>query len=203
MNAPAALQCYLFDFLSEFHRTYPKINFKIHTDSSNDSITRLRSGETDLVFATTPVASVHTLNATYIQWLNDIIVGGKSFAFLAENEVSLSELQSYPFISLAQGMQYRQFCDQFFARNHIDFQPAMEADSSDLTIPMAIHDWGLALVSEKIAADPIRAGELYQVRLCEKIPPRHAVMIVDPQKQLSRAAQLIRDTSVGQLKTGQ
>lgn len=188
-----ALQCFIFDFLAAFRRKYENIKFRIYTGSSSRMISRLVKGEIDLVFNTTPFSGAQSLAVTPVYPFNDVMVCGNAFPVLPEKTYSLAELQEYPFILLSQGMQYRQFCDDFFEKSGVHIVPALEADSSGLIVPMVEHNWGIALVPEAMANPAIRDGVLQKIAIKEEIPQRYITMVTNPQHPLSNAVQLMCD----------
>ena len=188
-----ALQCFIFDFLASFHQKYENINFRIYTGSSSRMIDRLVRGEIDLVFNTTPFSGAQAMRVTPVHPFSDVLVGGSAFAHLTDRVHSLHELRENPFILLSRGMQYRQFCDDFFSRCGVHITPTLEADSSGLIVPMVTHNWGLALVPETMADEAIRDGRLLKIPIREKIPQRFITMVTNPQHPISHATQLMCD----------
>lgn len=192
-----ALQCFIFDFLAQFRKKYENINFRIYTGSSSRMISRLVRGEIDLVFNTTPFSGAQSLCVTPVHPFNDVLVGGNDYHFLQNEQHSLKDLQEYPFILLSRGMQYRQFCDDFFAKCGVRITPSLEADSSGLIVPMVAHNWGLALVPEDMANEAIQDGSLLKINIKETIPQRFITMVTNPQHPLSNAVQLMCDMVTG------
>ena len=192
-----AMQCFLFDFLAYFRRQNPQINIKLHTGSSTRMIAKLRNMEIDLVFNTTPFSGAQSFSVTPVCSFSDIVVAGNTYRDLEGKEVTLNDLKKYPFILLSKDMQYRQFCDVFFAKHNVDILPALEADSSRLIVPMVEHDWGIAFVPAEMAAESIKSGNMFRINLKEEIPKRHVTMVVDPDRPLSKAAQHMYDLALG------
>jgi len=188
-----ALQCFLFKFLDLFRETYSNLNYKIFTGSSSQLIDQMQRGEIDVVFNTTPFPSKYNLSVCKMQLLHDILVGGQSFKDLSERERSIKEIAHFPFILLSQGMQYRQFCDDYFINNNICITPSVEADSSGLIVPMAIHNWGLTIVPTKMAESALENGELFKINIREKIPNRYITLITEPNRPVSKAVQSMYD----------
>ncbi len=186
-----ALQCFLFDFLETFRKKYVDINFKIRTGSSSKMISQLKSGEIDLVFNTTPFPNVRSLSVTPVYEIRDILVGGRKYKALQNKPATLKDLQNYPFILLSRNMQYRQFVDDFFSKIGVHIEPALEADSSGLIVPMAVHNWGLAFVPEEMAMGELRNGNIVKIELTDMIPLRTVTLVVDSDRPLSRAVLLM------------
>lgn len=188
-----ALQCFLFDFLDVYRREHPSVHFKIYTGSSSRMISKLENGEVDLVFNTTPFPNNRALSVTSVKKLSDILVGGSRYRDLSEKTVSLKDIQSHPFILLSRGMQYRQFCDDFFKKHNVHIEPALEADSSGLIVPMATHNWGLAFVTEDMAREALINSTIVKIALAEPIPYRYVTLVTDPQRPLSKSIRLMRE----------
>lgn len=185
-----ALRCFLFDFLEDFRKNVD-INFKLHTGSSSSMIARLRKGEIDVVFNTTPFSNAQSLSVTPVYRIHDILVGGESYRALQGRKISMKELQGYPFILLSRDMQFRQFCDAFFSQIGVQIDPVLEADSSALLVPMVAHNWGLAIVPEEMAREELRSGRVIKIELADRIPQRAVTLVRDPQRPLSRAARIM------------
>lgn len=188
-----ALQCFLFDFLDVYRREHPSIHFKMYTGSSSQMISKLENGEVDLVFNTTPFPNHRTLSVTSVKKFNDILVGGSRYRDLSEKTVSLKDIQSHPFILLSRGMQYRQFCDDFFKKHNVHIEPALEADSSGLIVPMTTHNWGLAFVPEDMAREALTNSTIVKIALAEPIPYRYVTLVTDPQRPLSKSIRSMRE----------
>lgn len=193
-----ALRCFLFDFLETFRgKCGNNINFKICTGSSSKMISRLRNGEIDLVVNTTPFFNAHPLSVTPVCKITDILVGGRIYQDLQGKQLSLRDLQNYPFILLSSDMQYRQFCDAFFDKSGVQIEPALEVDSSGLIVPMVAYNWGLAFVPEEMARKELDCGSIVKIDLAETIPLRSIVLVTDPQRPLSKAAQRMCEMVLG------
>lgn len=186
-----ALQCFLFDFLETFRLKHPGIHFKIYTGSSSRMIAKLENGEIDLVLNTTPYSNSQTLSVTPVKKFHDILIGGSQYKALSKQIISLKDIQAYSFILLSQGMSYRHFCDAFFAAHNVTIEPALEADSSGLIIPMVTHNWGLAFVPELMAYNALNDGSIVKIPLAETLPCRYVTLVTDSQRPLSKIARLI------------
>lgn len=185
-----ALQCFLFDFLESFRKN-AGINFKLYTGSSSQMISRLRKGEIDVVFNTTPFSNAQSLSVTPVYRFTDILVGGLLYRDLQGRRVSLKELRHHPFILLSRDMQFRQFCDDFFRKSGIRIDPVLEADRSGLLVPMVAHNWGLAFVPEEMAREELLNGNIIKIELADEVPQRLVTLVTDPHRPLSRGARIM------------
>ena len=196
------LQCFLLDFLDGFRNSHKQIHIKIYTGSSSQMVLKLRSGEIDLVFNTTPFSETQELSVTPVCSFQDILVAGPAFTELNGKRVSLSDLVEYPFILLSHGMEYRKFCDNIFYKYGIHMTPAMEADNSGLIIPMVKHNLGIAFVPEDMAVDSIKRGEMFPVLLKEAISKRHIALVCDPHRPMPNIVSLLYHAAVNRRDEG-
>ena len=58
---------FLFEFLNEFHNSYSKVKYRLFTQSSNQTIQKLNSGQIDIAFITTPYKKSDSQNLIEIK----------------------------------------------------------------------------------------------------------------------------------------
>lgn len=183
-----ALYAFLFDFLDIFREKYPSVTFKIKTDSSNNTIENLKNGIVDLAFVTTPNLIPKPLVSYKIMEFEDILIAGHKFDFLKGRPLHFSDLETYPFISLAKGTQLREFIDDIFNSYQIDIKPDFEPDSAGMIIPLTKRNWGLAIVPETMAKTAIKQHDVIELNLVDKIPKRQVCMVTNPTKLQTKAS---------------
>ncbi len=188
-----ALYGYLFDILNDFREKHPKVKFKITTSSSDKAIEKLKNGIVDLSFVTTPFKLSKQFSVVKISKFNDILIAGNRFSKLKGQTLSLEDLSKYPLICLEEGMQLREFIDNIFAENNLEFTPEIEPDSAHLIVQMVRHDFGLGFVPQSMAEEAIGRGEIFKVNLKDELPARHICLITDPHHPLTSASrELVR-----------
>lgn len=188
-----ALYGYLFDILNDFREKHPKVKFKITTSSSDKAIEKLKNGIVDLSFVTTPFKLSKQFSIVKISKFNDILIAGNRFSKLKGQTLSLEDLSKYPLICLEEGMQLREFIDNIFAENNLEFTPEIEPDSAHLIVQMVRHDFGLGFVPQSMAEEAIGRGEIFKVNLKDELPARHICLITDPHHPLTSASrELVR-----------
>lgn len=183
-----ALTCYLFEFLNSYRALYPKVKFKIQTSSTAKIIDLLHSGSVDMAFVTTPCDAPPPLNVTEILEFHDILIGGKQYAYLKDEQLIMADLKQYPFISLHKKMQLRQFLDGVFYAYGINFTPDIEADDADIMILMVANGWGLAFAPEPMTLEKRERGELIKIPFKDELPTRKVCLITDPQRPQTLAS---------------
>ena len=111
-----ALNIYLLEKLRTFHMEYPGIRLKIYNHSTPQAVQSVKNGEIDFAVVTTPTDAEAPLKKVDLYPFREILVGGKTFTALGSQELSLAEVQNYPFICLGRETQTWRFYQQIFEK---------------------------------------------------------------------------------------
>lgn len=174
-----ALHCHLFEQLDTFHLLHPNVKFQIHNFTTIDALAALRNGTVDLAVVPTPFEVSPPLKSTALTSFQDILIVGKQYKHLSEQTITLKELNQYPMISFPQGTKSREYIEDIYHEQGLILSPMIESATSDLILPMVMHNLGIGFIPEAIAADAISKEEVYQVSLATPIPPRNINLIYD------------------------
>lgn len=188
-----ALNIYLLDKLRAFHIQHPGIRLKIYNHSSPQAIRSIKNGEIDFAVVSTPTNADNTLTEIHIQSFQDILIGGKTFAALSGEQLSLAELQKYPLICLGRETMTWQFYHDLFLSHGLELNPDTEAATTDQILSLVKSDLGLAFLPESMAQEALCEQKIVQIKLREPIPPRQICMVYDRQHPLSAAAQRLKN----------
>lgn len=109
-----ALNIFLLEKLKPFHIHYPGIRLKIYNHSTPQAIRSVKNGEIDFAVVTTPTQGEPPLKEVRLKTFREILVGGRTFTALGSQNLSLAEVQKYPFICLGKETMTYQFYHQFF-----------------------------------------------------------------------------------------
>ena len=184
-----ALNIYLLDRLRKFHMTYPGVRLKICNDSTPQAIHSVRNGEIDFAVVTSPMNLDDPLREIRLQGFQEILVGGKSFAGLADKQLSFEDLKEYPFICLGMDTTTYHFYYQLFLSYGVELVPDTEAATTDQVLPLVKSELGLAFLPEIMARDAIQKQEIVQIQLKHEIPMRYISMVYDEKRPMNVAAQ--------------
>lgn len=183
-----SLHEFLFDFLNIFRKKRPKVKLKITTGSNNSTIEKLKNGQIDLAFVSTPCNTSKSLHSVKVRVFNDILIAGNHFSYLKDRRLTLKDIGNYPYVGLRQNMQLRQFLDDVFSQNELVIKPDIEADGANLLVPMISHNFGLGFVPQAMAEEAIDREEVFQVPLDYDLPERYIYMIIDPHHPQTNAS---------------
>lgn len=163
---------FLLDALNRYHKDYPDIQIKVLNRTSGESIELLKQGEIDMTLVNLPIEHTDGLDITPIINISDCFVVGGKYSFLARRTVTLKELENYPIMMLETNSNTRRMMDRFLSLKGVDITPSIELGSMDLLMDFAQIGLGVSAVIEQAAAERIKKGQLYKVRLSEPIPER-------------------------------
>ena len=187
-----ALNIYLLEKLRTFHMEYPGIRLKIYNHSTPQAVQAVKKGEIDFAVVTTPTDAETPLKKVDLYPFQEILVGGKTFMALGSQELSLAEVQNYPFICLGRETQTWKFYQQIFEKHGLELMPDTEVATTDQILPLVKNELGMAFLPEAMAREAIEKGEIVELSLRESVPQRSVCMVYDRQHPLSAAAKELK-----------
>ena len=185
-----ALHCYLFQAMEEFNNLYPNVRFKILNNSTTESVNAVKEGKVDLAFVSANLQVAKPLRMKILRKYRDILIAGKRFEELkaGKEELSLKELVSYPWISLTAETITRRFLNEYFEKNGLTFAPDMELATTDMILPAVRHNLGLGFIPAEFADAELKSGQVFEIKVKEKLPERNIILIYDMEYPQSIAA---------------
>ena len=185
-----ALHCYLFQAMEEFNSLYPNVRFKILNNSTTESVNAVKEGKVDLAFVSANLQVAKPLRMKILRKYHDILISGNRFGELKDDgkEVSLKELVSYPWISLTAETITRRFLNEYFEKNSLTFTPDMELATTDMILPAVRHNLGLGFIPAEFADSELKSGQVFEIKVKEKLPERNIILIYDMEYPQSIAA---------------
>ena len=168
-----ALYCYLFKTLNVFKEKFPKVSFKIYTDSSDALIKLVEKGKIDFAFVTTPSKGNDEIEFNDIAKIENILIASNGYKEELKGPISIKSLEKYPFVLLNKEMQFREQVNLFLAKHNTKINPIYEIDSSSLLIPLLENTKCLTFIPDLMAEKPISEGRCFKVDLIEELPCRY------------------------------
>lgn len=163
---------YLIPYLEEFHKKFPKIKIKITNRTTYEIIDLLKTGSVDLGILNLPVDDDNQLNIAESLTIEDCFIYGKKYSSHFKDKVPLKKLTQFPIILLEKGSSTRNFIDNIFLENKLKLEPEIELGSNDLLVKFAKIGLGISFVSKSSIKNELKDGEIFEVKLKEKIPKR-------------------------------
>lgn len=183
------LRHFLLPYLKAFRQTYPAIRLRLSNSTTPAALEALEQGDLDCaVLVIDPAQAPPNLLLTPLSQFRDMVIAGPGFARLRDRSVSLGELAAYPLIAMAEGSVSRSFLSGFFLAHGLTLTPEIETATADLIPPLVETGLGVGFVPPSFAAESIRAGRIFPVRLQETIPCRQICVVQPKKRPVSTAA---------------
>ena len=161
----------------------------------------LLRGLADLAFVTSPIDMTDKLRSTPLTDVQEIAVCGSAYRSLTGSPVTLEALAEYPMISLgADGSAYRLY-RQFFAENHVPFEPDIEAATADQILPMVKANLGIGFVPASFPSEEDWGHSIFRIDLTENIPLRKVCMVESTQHPAAAAVRELKSICLAQTKS--
>ena len=170
--------------------TKEEINAEIDNMLERYSEIAVKEGKVDLAFVSANLQVAKPLRMKILRKYHDILISGNRFGELKDDgkEVSLKELVSYPWISLTAETITRRFLNEYFEKNSLTFTPDMELATTDMILPAVRHNLGLGSIPAEFADSELKSGQVFEIKVKEKLPERNIILIYDKEYPQSIAA---------------
>lgn len=187
-----ALHGALLPVLKRFQAGHPQVRCCIRNDTNQQTTQALLDGEADIALVTSPVSLPGSVRRTSLGSFQELLVGGRQFAALAQGAHTLRELTQYPWIGLRRGTQTHAWHAQLFLREQLIYRPDVEAATAAQLLPLLLHQLGIGFIPQFFAAEALAAGELVVIPLQSDWPRRQIYLLEDTARPLSRWAEPLR-----------
>ena len=187
----------LLPYIEPFQQRFPNVTVQIHSNSAPITASSLKAGENDFAVIISPIHEimkdldlVHVMPVAEFQ---DIVIAGNRFSELQNRTLSLEELCMHPLVSMESGTTTRLFWDNLFEEQGLDLRPSIEVSSNDLIAPTVSHNLGIGFVPSEFARNYLLNYRVFQLHLNIPIPKRQILVLQNPMRPLTPAAQAFLD----------
>lgn len=186
---------YLSGLLGSFHERHPRIVIQVHTGNTSQVIENTLAHRNDVAFVAYDPGN-DRLEAREI--ISDLLVAVVSpgHPLARRKSISLKELQAAPLILREPGSSPRRMVDETLARGGFTPRVIMESASTLAIKQMAARGFGMAILSQQVVANELRAGSLVQLLLRDADIAYRFYIIFHKGKYLSRTLQAFIDLAV-------
>ena len=191
-TAATALHGALLPVLKRFQAGHPQVRCCIRNDTNQQTTQALLDGEADIALVTSPVSLPGSVRRTSLSSFQELLVGGRQFAALAQGAHTLRELTQYPWIGLRRGTQTHAWHTQLFLREQLIYCPDVEAATAAQLLPLLLHQLGIGFIPQFFAAEALAAGDLVAIPLQCDWPRRQIYLLEDTARPLNRWAEPLR-----------
>ncbi len=183
-----ALHCLVLPVLKQFRKTYPKVRIQLSNNSTPQAINALKSGLSDIAVITSFAIIDRSLTWTPVKTFRDTAVCSRCFPELSDRKITLEELSRYPIITTGKETKSYEFFSDFFLKHGLNFDPEIEASTTDLILPMVRNDLGIGFVPMDFIENDSNSKDLIVLDLAEPVPERTIYIVKNPKYSLSVAS---------------
>ncbi|OXM15897.1 LysR family transcriptional regulator [Paenibacillus herberti] len=176
---------FLLEHLERFRQLYPAVAIRVMNRTTPETATLLKEGLIDLGLISLPHAD-SALEVRPGPLLNDCLVAGEAYRHLADQSLSLQELEQYPLLLLESGST-RRYLENYAAAHGVLLQPELELGSLDLLAQFARSGFGLTFQIREYITEELASGTLIELPLIPPLPPRHIGIATRKNAPLSAA----------------
>lgn len=183
---------YLPDLINRFRRRHPDITVSVDILPNERIAEKTASLDNDIGFLSYPIRRKNLIvSEVFEERLVLIVAPGHGLAH--RPTLTPRELKGQSIIMHEQGSAVRNAMDKLLGRNRPPSSTYLEFSNNEAIKRAVAAGTGIALISEKVAADEIRAGKLKALRL-SRPPIRRAFYMVRPRgKIISRPLRKLMD----------
>lgn len=162
---------FLLSKLERFHNMYPGVKIEIVNRVTDETLSRLNSGNVDIAFVSMPIKETYNdLEIIQVGELHDIFIAGNKYSDLKKKTLSKKDIASLPLVMLEPKSNTRRVTDEFFLDSGIELKPEFELGSHDLLYDFAAKNLGIACVTEEYL--PKDNNEVFKIKTDFELPTR-------------------------------
>ena len=180
---------FLLPYLVDFHEEFPNIKINIVTNTAKVNFNNVRNGIVDILIINLPYPVPNDFEVIPLCDLHDIFVANKEYEFLKNKELSIKDLNNYPLILLSKGSNTRYFLDDYTASIGFNLEAFSEPTSFSLVVEFAKLGLGIGYVTKEYLDNELD-GDLFEIKIKEKIPNRQLGIVIRKNQELSHASKM-------------
>ncbi|MBR2482161.1 MAG: LysR family transcriptional regulator, partial [Oscillospiraceae bacterium] len=151
--------------LAALQEKYPQISLQVTTAGTDQLFDLLDHNEADIVCT----LDSHIYNTNYIiaeeEQVGVHMVCSVNNPLAAEEEPTLEQLLTQPFLLTEKGMSYRRLLDEMLAQHSLEITPVLENGRADILCALVERDMGVSFLPDFVTEDAVRRGTVKRLRI--------------------------------------
>ena len=188
-----ALRGWVLPRLDRFHALYPGVRLRLYGGTSRQAVEELKSGAIDFAVAAVSGEDFRGLKETRISSFSDLFVASAPFEELKNVPLPLADIMRRPVICHKRGSLTFEFLEGLCKQRGLEFDPAMEPDTSELVLELVRHGFGIGFLPSLAASRAIENNDVFPLILSDPLPKRSISLLEYDGHTLSLAARRLRD----------
>lgn len=139
--------------LGSFCQEYPSVDVSLQVTNHQQMRRRMQTNEDDLYILSQPPEDIDLKSEPFIE--NPLVVVARKDHPLANKQnISLADLETYPFIMRESGSGTRQAVEKLFRENNLDIRVRLELGSNEAIKQAIVGDLGISVLSKHTLTSP-------------------------------------------------
>jgi len=158
---------YLPSILEKFRESYPRVELKVVTGSTERLITKLRENRLDIGLLTLPVdfPDLHVIPLFSEEM--GVVASAKHPVFAGKEVITSREIGDHPLILFPPGAYTRRLLDKFFQEQGLTPNVSMEAENVATIKPLVRINLGISILPLRSVVEEIEQGELVYLKIAD------------------------------------
>ena len=119
--------------------------------------------------------------------IQDVFLVGGKYTYLSQKSISISALQTYPFLLLERHSVSRMFFEHLLLKYNMAITPEVELESLDLLVELTKIGLGISFVIKEFVAEELASGNVHIIPTQEPIPKRAIGLLTTAKNPPSNA----------------
>ena len=156
---------YLLKYIEKFHKLYPNIRVTIYTDTTKDSIDKLKNGLIDIIISKFPSNIDMDLDYYKLGTTKYIFIANNSYSELFNKKIDIKKLVNYPILLQKTPSNSSVSAEKLFKENNIKIEPSMKIGSSNLLVDFVSIGYGIGYVTKLYVENELKQKKLIEISL--------------------------------------
>ncbi len=174
----------LLPVLSAFSRDYPSVKIRLANLNSPQAIEAVKNGVADFAVVTFHDRPDPAYRTEEIRAFREVLCCKTGYLDGFDGAVFAK-----PYISINRGSYTYQFLQEYLRSQGIHKEPDIEVATADQVLPLVKAGMGIGFISEFLADEPIRHGEIEEIPLTQPPRSRSICLVENKNRSMGRAAQ--------------
>ncbi|MBR1867631.1 MAG: LysR family transcriptional regulator [Clostridia bacterium] len=163
---------FLMPYIKTYHESYPNVNILFKNSTTKEAIENVKHGKADIGFVNLPIYDKDVILTGQMGMMEDIFVASDKYSELFDKVVDLKDIPNYPILLLDNTTSTTKEIINFMDSLNVNIVPEFEVGSVELLIEMAKNGLGIACVARRFITEPLKKGELHEIRVTPPLPLR-------------------------------
>lgn len=186
---------YLFNSLSNFHKSYPNIDITIISKTTTQMLKLLKNHEIDFIIDTAPIkADNNNFRVLQLTRYENCFFASKNNNYAKTLKLtSVKDLEEFPLVLPIEDTANRNNLNKIIKENNIKFNTVLNIHTSEMIIGAVKRGLGIGYVMKNLIENDLIRGDLEVINIKETLPTTEVELCYDKKNLNSTALFFIKN----------